>query len=256
MKKLFFAALLSVLSLGAANAQTSTYIIEGRGEIYEQDVADLFGLTDPFMPGRDGRMQITSSFRSILKFDTSQTITDGIDTSESPTIGTSVSYSYENVTFELGSRTLEFTTSESVSESLTIFDSTSDAVDTAGIRFMSNIKDFGVYGRIILGAPNRSSSFIDNADSVNLNRFTGSDITPVVETRFGRNPSFNTFGSVFFGGRDDTSRGGNFFITEAQISLLTPTVPEPATWLMMIVGFGVSGLALRRRERGQKAANF
>ncbi len=255
MKNLFFAVLLSVLSFGVASAQTSTYIIEGRGEIYEQDVADLFGLTDPFMPGRDGRMQITSSFRSILKFDTSQTITDGINTSESPTIGTSVSYSYENVTFELGSRTLEFTSSESFSESLTIFDSTSDAVDTAEIRFTTTIAEFEIFGAIVLGAPNRSSSFIDNADSVNLNRFTGSDITPVIETGFGRNPSFNTFGSVFFGGRDDTSRGGNFFITEAQISLLTPTVPEPATWLMMILGFAVTGIALRRRQRSQTVSS-
>ena len=30
---------------------------------------------------------------------------------------------------------------------------------------------------------------------------------------------------------------------------LAPAVPEPATWLMMIAGFGVLGFALRRRRR-------
>jgi hypothetical protein len=30
---------------------------------------------------------------------------------------------------------------------------------------------------------------------------------------------------------------------------MTAAVPEPATWLMMISGFGVLGMALRRRRR-------
>ncbi|UTW56187.1 PEPxxWA-CTERM sorting domain-containing protein [Kordiimonas sp. SCSIO 12610] len=32
---------------------------------------------------------------------------------------------------------------------------------------------------------------------------------------------------------------------------LTSAVPEPATWLMMIVGFALTGFALRRHERSQ-----
>ncbi|RIK47675.1 MAG: hypothetical protein DCC57_14050, partial [Chloroflexi bacterium] len=28
-----------------------------------------------------------------------------------------------------------------------------------------------------------------------------------------------------------------------------PTVPEPATWAMMILGFGVIGAAIRRQRR-------
>ena len=34
----------------------------------------------------------------------------------------------------------------------------------------------------------------------------------------------------------------------AGISLAITAVPEPATWLMMIAGFAVTGMALRRRE--------
>ena len=33
-------------------------------------------------------------------------------------------------------------------------------------------------------------------------------------------------------------------------SAITPDVPEPASWALMIVGFGAVGLALRRRPRG------
>ena len=33
----------------------------------------------------------------------------------------------------------------------------------------------------------------------------------------------------------------------------TPSVPEPATWAMMLVGFGATGVAMRRRRRSQPA---
>jgi hypothetical protein len=36
---------------------------------------------------------------------------------------------------------------------------------------------------------------------------------------------------------------------------MTAAVPEPATWLMMISGFGVLGMALRRRRRELRAGS-
>ena len=55
-------------------------------------------------------------------------------------------------------------------------------------------------------------------------------------------------GSVVF-----TSRGGNgdTLGVDNIVSAInaTPGVPEPATWGLMIVGFGAMGLALRRREQ-------
>jgi hypothetical protein len=32
-------------------------------------------------------------------------------------------------------------------------------------------------------------------------------------------------------------------------------VPEPSTWMMMILGFGVIGFALRRRRKAARAAD-
>jgi hypothetical protein len=36
----------------------------------------------------------------------------------------------------------------------------------------------------------------------------------------------------------------------------TPPVPEPATWAMMLVGFGATGVAMRRRRRKTTIAQF
>jgi len=44
--------------------------------------------------------------------------------------------------------------------------------------------------------------------------------------------------------------GGGGGITTLDIA---PAVPEPATWLMMISGFGILGFAMRRRRRQQRS---
>lgn len=48
----------------------------------------------------------------------------------------------------------------------------------------------------------------------------------------------------------DAPPGTIDFIKQVRIDLSTaPRVPEPATWAMMIVGFGAAGVAMRRRRR-------
>jgi len=44
-------------------------------------------------------------------------------------------------------------------------------------------------------------------------------------------------------------RLSNGFITGRSFSFSTGAVPEPATWLTMIVGFGLMGAAMRRRQK-------
>ena len=50
-----------------------------------------------------------------------------------------------------------------------------------------------------------------------------------------------------------TSRGANFSFN---IGAASGAVPEPATWGMMILGFGAMGHAMRRRAKGRTAAGF
>lgn len=49
--------------------------------------------------------------------------------------------------------------------------------------------------------------------------------------------------------RFDLSTGGNTLTTFAQVGLGAPPVPEPATWAMMLMGFGAAGAAMRRRRK-------
>jgi hypothetical protein len=52
--------------------------------------------------------------------------------------------------------------------------------------------------------------------------------------------------SITFG-MHDTGLGPSFAI--GQVDLINPAIPEPATWAMMMLGFGVVGLAFRRSRR-------
>ena len=47
------------------------------------------------------------------------------------------------------------------------------------------------------------------------------------------------------------SQNGSIFLDQISI---TEAVPEPATWAMMIFGFGLAGMAIRRRKRKQAFA--
>ena len=52
----------------------------------------------------------------------------------------------------------------------------------------------------------------------------------------------NTYRAVF-------TAGGNSVTAFARIGAGAPAVPEPATWAMMLVGFGGMGVAMRRNRR-------
>jgi hypothetical protein len=50
-------------------------------------------------------------------------------------------------------------------------------------------------------------------------------------------------------GRIKSIRFSNAYIGIRNISVSVAAVPEPATWAMMLVGFGMAGVALRQRRR-------
>ncbi len=50
-------------------------------------------------------------------------------------------------------------------------------------------------------------------------------------------------------GVEDLNGGGDFNYTDMQFIVRTGALPEPATWAMLILGFGVVGGAMRRRQR-------
>ncbi|MBN8815052.1 MAG: PEP-CTERM sorting domain-containing protein [Sphingomonas sp.] len=54
------------------------------------------------------------------------------------------------------------------------------------------------------------------------------------------------------------SRGSNYLINTAQIysQFATAPVPEPATWAMMIMGFGLMGAAMRRNRKVTARVRF
>jgi len=106
--------------------------------------------------------------------------------------------------------------------------------------------------------------------------FNGSAITGLAPGLFGANNLFYLTGPFFVDGNGlgfTTAAGisANLFVTNdtsyrvntqgaglltglvtARATAAAPAVPEPATWLMMLLGFGVIGYALRARRGVQQ----
>jgi PEP-CTERM motif len=54
------------------------------------------------------------------------------------------------------------------------------------------------------------------------------------------------FGTPFFAGQGNSTPGGP---VQQGVTLFATTVPEPATWLSMIAGFGMVGFGMRRKSQ-------
>jgi hypothetical protein len=58
----------------------------------------------------------------------------------------------------------------------------------------------------------------------------------------------------FIGNSNQDSSDEGFGIDNILVTGVNSAVPEPASWLLMIAGFGLSGIALRRKQIVLKAA--
>ena len=71
------------------------------------------------------------------------------------------------------------------------------------------------------------------------------DIGPIPVTFGGSNVTFDTSGGLFFWQGNPT----NMTFQAELAGKLNGAVPEPATWGLMIAGFGLAGAALRRKPK-------
>ena len=91
------------------------------------------------------------------------------------------------------------------------------------------------YNPLSPGNDNWSGTGANFGDSQNSERFTFGFLSGL-----GFNPNVNDTYSV------NLSAGGHSLTTYAQVG--TGAVPEPATWAMMLVGFGAIGFQMRRKR--------
>ena len=96
-----------------------------------------------------------------------------------------------------------------------------------------------MYNPLFIGNDNTTtpSGDIQNSARLNFSFLSGLNFNPNID---------NTY-------RIDLSAGGNTVTSFARIGAGAgvAAVPEPATWAMMLIGFGAMGVSLRRRRRAQ-----
>jgi len=218
MKKLFL-TVFAVVSLGTvANAQAQTFTFEGDAVFGNLSQAQLFGVND-----------LTSTFSGQVDFDLGA---PGQVQVATPTAGFT-SYAYTSLVLTLGTETFIYTGNQSQG-------------NIVGLGFL------GVGGPDLLNfnAGDDISFFVGTITNIGLNfnlppnSISGQTLDQV--SAFADVPLFATSGAInFTNGNIPSGRVELENLTLSQVS----TVPEPATWLMMIIGFAGVGLASRHRRQ-------
>jgi hypothetical protein len=117
------------------------------------------------------------------------------------------------------------------------------ALDGTTVELFSNGTSLGSFG--LVDSP-QQAGVVGSALASALGRFVGSE----QEAGF---TYVNLFSTTWFDEVRFTRNGGSFALDDVRVAYVMP-VPEPATWAMMIMGFGATGAALRRRAQGVRFA--
>lgn len=89
-----------------------------------------------------------------------------------------------------------------------------------------------------------SYPFIQTADAINYS----------AEFELAGYPDYAVEGDGYLGVLDTSGRRTDVVFARFTPSSFTPSVPEPSTWLTMLIGFGALGTVLRRNKRRSSLA--
>lgn len=126
--------------------------------------------------------------------------------------------------------------------------------DNFSISFSAPIAAFGFYGMDVGDFGGQLTlTLTDINDNISVlvvpNTIGSSGSTTGSNLYFGFYDLGNTYKSIVFG---NNSGGADFFgfddFSIGSLEQVVPTIPEPGTWAMMIIGFGLAGAAIRRRR--------
>ncbi|WCL54078.1 PEPxxWA-CTERM sorting domain-containing protein [Gimibacter soli] len=225
--KAFLAAVAIVAGFSSAAEASITYSIEGDIEVYSVG-GDLtaFGIA-----GTTGRFKMAITFADDVADNGVYEVHSNYEAK---------TFAYEYVDWELGTESWRYTSSDYAQE-LTV---QNGFPGHAGAdRFSLSMYEFATPNGTIM-------SFVDiilrNSDN---SLFTNAEFYNLAKTaNFPNTPSNNMGYMIFY---DGEYRDADLYFDFSTVSIKPPIagIPEPATWLMMIMGFGLAGLAVRRRGR-------
>ncbi|UTW54384.1 PEPxxWA-CTERM sorting domain-containing protein [Kordiimonas sp. SCSIO 12610] len=229
MKKILLAIMVILSPFGIVNAQSATFELTADANFFNTSTAASFGF--------DGTQSVVNgAFVLSFSVNTTPFLTDTPD----PVTGefNRALYGIESTIATIGNQT--FTFGGGSSERIGIINN-SFGTDFFDIFVQGGLRT-GTFNGITRNILLPSFQFVSRPDidtiaSPSIFNFTADNYNSGARNFTSQTINIGGLGSV----RLQNHRISNVVFTSA--------VPEPATWLMMIIGFAVLGLALKHRER-------